>query len=98
MYRSHTCGELRTNHIGQKVTLSGWVQKLRDKGGMVWIDLRDRYGITQLMFGEGITEKSLLDQSRKVGREYVLQVTGEVIERESKNDSAQCVCRAPIYH
>jgi len=86
MYRSHTCGELRTNHIGQKVTLSGWVQKLRDKGGMVWIDLRDRYGITQLMFGEGITEKSLLDQSRKVGREYVLQVTGEVIERESKND------------
>ncbi len=86
MYRTHTCGELRNEHVGTKVTLSGWVQKLRDKGGMVWIDLRDRYGVTQLMFGEGVTNADVLAASRKVGREFVLQAEGEVIERESKND------------
>ncbi len=86
MYRTHTCGELRNEHVGIKVTLSGWVQKLRDKGGMVWIDLRDRYGVTQLMFGEGVTNADVLAASRKVGREFVLQAEGEVIERESKND------------
>lgn len=89
MYRTHTCGELRTEHVGTKVTLSGWVQKLRDKGGMVWVDLRDRYGVTQLMFGEGVTEADVLSKARKVGREFVLQAEGEVIERESKNDKIQ---------
>ncbi len=86
MYRTHTCGELRNEHVGTKVSLSGWVQKLRDKGGMVWIDLRDRYGVTQLMFGEGVTNADVLAASRKVGREFVLQAEGVVIERESKND------------
>jgi aspartyl-tRNA synthetase len=86
MYRTHTCGELRIEHVGKRIKLAGWVQKMRDKGGMVWIDLRDRYGVTQLMFGEGVTEAGLLTMARKVGREFVLQAEGEVIERESKND------------
>ena len=86
MYRTHTCGELRIEHVGKRITLAGWVQKMRDKGGMVWIDLRDRYGVTQLMFGEGVTEADLLAMARKVGREFVLQAEGVVIERESKND------------
>jgi aspartyl-tRNA synthetase len=86
MYRTHTCGELRIEHVGKRITLAGWVQKMRDKGGMVWIDLRDRYGVTQLMFGEGVTNADLLAMARKVGREFVLQAEGEVIERESKND------------
>lgn len=84
MYRSHTCGELRTEHIGNKVTLSGWVQKSRDLGGMTFMDLRDRYGITQLAFN--VDENSeLTGQARKCGREFVIQVEGEVIERSSKN-------------
>ncbi len=86
MYRTHTCGELRISHVGQNVKLSGWVQRVRDKGGMVWIDLRDRYGITQLMFEEGKTSAQLIEKSKKVGREFVLRVDGEVIERFSKND------------
>jgi len=85
MYRSHTCGELNEKHIGQKVQLSGWVQKVRDKGFVVWIDLRDRYGITQLVFDQERTDAKLLEKARQAGREYVLQVTGEVIERASKN-------------
>lgn len=85
MYRTHTCAELRREHIGIQVTLAGWVQKSRDKGGRIWIDLRDGYGLTQLMFGEGVTEKILLERARKVGREFVLQAEGEVIEREAKN-------------
>ena len=85
MYRTHTCGELSENNIGQTVTLSGWIAKSRDKGFVVWIDLRDRYGITQLVFDEERSEKALLDQARSLGRETVLQVRGKVIERASKN-------------
>ena len=86
MYRTHTCGALRQSDIGQKVTLSGWVQKIRDKGFMMWIDLRDRYGLTQLIFSEEQTEKELFEKARQLGREFVIQVKGEVIERASKND------------
>ncbi|GAB5474818.1 MAG: aspartate--tRNA ligase [Maribacter sp.] len=85
MYRSHTCGELRESHIGQKVTLSGWVHKTRDKGFVAWVDLRDRYGITQLVFDEDRTSTELLEQARGLGREFVVQAMGEVIERASKN-------------
>ena len=86
MLRTHTCGELRSNHVGQTVTLCGWVQKQRDKGGVVWIDLRDRYGITQLIFEEGVTDEALIEQAKKVGREFVVKATGEVVERYAKND------------
>ncbi|MFN7490158.1 MAG: aspartate--tRNA ligase [Chryseotalea sp.] len=86
MVRTHTCGELRLSNVGQTVTLAGWVQRTRDKGSVLWIDLRDRYGITQLLLEEGKTETSLLEKARQAGREFVLQVTGEVIERLSKND------------
>ncbi|MFT4697911.1 MAG: aspartyl-tRNA synthetase [Flavobacteriaceae bacterium] len=85
MYRSHTCGELRKNHCNETVTLSGWVQKSRDKGFMIWVDLRDRYGITQLMFDEERTPKEMMEKARTLGREFVIQVTGNVIERVSKN-------------
>ena len=85
MYRSHTCGELRMNNVGQTVTLSGWVQRTRDKGAMVWVDLRDRYGVTQLFFGDDSSDE-LKEQARSLGREFVVQVEGEVIERVSKND------------
>ncbi|MFZ9002776.1 MAG: aspartate--tRNA ligase [Robiginitalea sp.] len=85
MYRSHTCGELNERHVGEKVRLAGWVQKVRDKGFVVWIDLRDRYGITQLVFDQERTDKELLEKARQAGREFVLQVSGEVIERASKN-------------
>ncbi|MGB0914569.1 MAG: aspartate--tRNA ligase [Crocinitomicaceae bacterium] len=84
MYRSHTCGELRPSHIGSTVTLSGWVQKSRDLGGMTFLDLRDRYGITQLAFNLD-DAKELTEQARKLGREFVIKVEGEVIERSSKN-------------
>jgi len=86
MLRTHTCGELRLSNVGQTVTLAGWVQRTRDKGSVLWIDLRDRYGITQLLLEEGKTESSLIEKARQSGREFVLQVTGEVIERLSKND------------
>jgi len=85
MYRSHTCGELRQSHINNTVTLSGWVQKSRDKGFMIWIDLRDRYGITQLIFDEERSSKELMEKAKNLGREFVIQVTGTVIERASKN-------------
>jgi aspartyl-tRNA synthetase len=85
MYRSHTCGELRASHINTEITLSGWVQKVRDKGFMVWVDLRDRYGITQLIFDEDRTEKTMMEQAQKLGREFVIQIKGTVIERASKN-------------
>jgi len=85
MYRSHTCGELKQSHIDNTVTLSGWVQKSRDKGFMLWIDLRDRYGITQLIFDEERTAPELMEKAKKLGREFVIQVTGTVIERASKN-------------
>ncbi len=86
MLRTHTCGELRSEHAGQTVTLCGWVQKQRDKGGVVWIDLRDRYGVTQLIFEDGVTDQSIIDQAKKIGREFVVKATGEVVERYSKND------------
>ena len=84
MHRTHTCGELRINDINTTVTLSGWLQKSRDLGGMTFIDLRDRYGITQLAFNME-TNAALCEQARKCGREFVLKVTGKVIERSSKN-------------
>jgi aspartyl-tRNA synthetase len=85
MYRSHTCGELTANHINTEVTLAGWIQKSRDKGFVNWIDLRDRYGITQLVFDESRTDKAVFERSKTLGREFVIQVKGRVIERESKN-------------
>lgn len=85
MYRTHTCGELNESNIGQKVILAGWIQTIRDKGFVTWIDLRDRYGITQLVFDEQRTDKDLIEKARKLGREYVIQVSGTVIERSSKN-------------
>ena len=84
MYRSQTCGQLRTVNIGEKVTLAGWVQKSRDLGGMTFVDLRDRYGITQLAFNME-ENKDLCEKARKLGREFVIQIEGEVIERASKN-------------
>ncbi|MEN8765649.1 MAG: aspartate--tRNA ligase [Wenyingzhuangia sp.] len=85
MYRSHTNGELRIENINQEVTLSGWVQKSRDKGFLIWVDLRDRYGITQLIFDEERTPKAILDEAKTLGREFVIQIKGTVIEREAKN-------------
>jgi aspartyl-tRNA synthetase len=85
MYRSHNCGELNASHINTEVTLAGWVQKSRDKGFMNWVDLRDRYGITQLIFDEARTEKSVFELAKNLGREFVIQVKGTVIEREAKN-------------
>ena len=85
MYRSHSCGELRATNINNEVTLAGWVQKVRNKGFMVWVDLRDRYGITQLIFDEERTPKAMMEQAEKLGREFVIQVKGTVIERTSKN-------------
>lgn len=85
MYRSHSCGELRLTDRESEVTLSGWVQKVRDKGFVVWIDLRDRYGITQLVFDEERSKAGLLEAARGLGREFVIRVKGQVIERTSKN-------------
>ncbi len=85
MYRSHTCGALNASHINTEVTLAGWVQKSRDKGFMIWVDLRDRYGVTQLIFDEQRTDKAVFDCAKSLGREFVIQVKGTVIERESKN-------------
>jgi aspartyl-tRNA synthetase len=85
MYRTHTCGELNISHLDNIVTLSGWIQKIRDKGGIIWIDLRDRYGITQLIFDESIDSPELISKARELGREYVISVTGTVIKRESAN-------------
>ena len=85
MYRSHHCGQLRTSNINQEVTLSGWVQKSRDKGFVIWVDLRDRYGITQLIFDADRTSEAMMSMAKSLGREFVIQVTGTVIERSSKN-------------
>ncbi|MFT5848600.1 MAG: aspartyl-tRNA synthetase [Psychroserpens sp.] len=85
MYRSHNCGELRPSHINTEVTLSGWVQKSRNKGFIVWVDLRDRYGMTQLVFDEERTPKEMMKRAEDLGREFVVQVKGKVIERASKN-------------
>ena len=89
MYRSHHCGQLRTSHINEEVTLSGWVQKSRDKGFVIWVDLRDRYGITQLIFDAERTPEAMMSMAKSLGREFVIQVTGTVIERASKNPNLE---------
>ncbi|MHA8069170.1 aspartate--tRNA ligase [Aquirufa ecclesiirivi] len=86
MLRTHTNGELRLNHVGQEVTLCGWIQRTRDKGGMIWVDLRDRYGITQLMLEEGKSSVEALTMARNLGREFVVEAKGVVVERLAKND------------
>ncbi|WP_034259742.1 aspartate--tRNA ligase [Altibacter lentus] len=85
MYRTHSNGELNASHINTQVTLAGWVQKIRNKGFMIWVDLRDRYGITQLIFDEERTSKEVMEIASQLGREFVIQIDGTVIERESKN-------------
>ena len=85
MYRTTTCGALRLSQVGEQVTLAGWVQKARRMGGMIFVDLRDRYGITQLVFNESLVGPDLIAQAEKLGREYVIQVSGKVAERENKN-------------
>ena len=85
MYRTHNCGELRLKNLDQQVTLSGWIQKSRNKGFMLWIDLRDRFGVSQLIFDEHRSSKELFEKAKKLGREFVIQVKGSVIERTSKN-------------
>ena len=86
MYRSHNCGELRINDLNKQVKLSGWVQKVRDKGFIMWVDLRDRYGVTQLIFDQERTPSNVIDFAKTLGREFVINITGSVIERNSKND------------
>ena len=85
MFRTHTCGELNLDNLNEKVTLSGWVSVIRDKGFMIWIDLRDRYGVTQLILDEQRSDKDLFETAQKLGREFVIKISGTVIERESKN-------------
>ena len=85
MYRSHNCGELRINDLNKEVKLSGWVQKVRDKGFIMWVDLRDRYGLTQLIFDQERTHSNVIDLAKTLGREFVINITGSVIERNSKN-------------
>ena len=86
MYRTHTCGELRLSNAGQTVTLSGWVHKARKMGGMTFVDIRDRYGVTQLVFNNE-TDADLCELANKLGREFVIQVTGVVAERSNKNNN-----------
>ncbi len=86
MLRSHHCGELRLEHVNERVVLTGWVQRSRDKGGVIWVDLRDRYGLTQLIFEEGKTTQAVMDVARSLGREFVIKASGTVAERYSKND------------
>ena len=88
MYRTNTCGELRISNVGEKVTLAGWVQRTRKMGGMTFVDLRDRYGLTQLVFDEN-HDAALTEQANKLGREYVIQITGTVSERSSKNNKIE---------
>ncbi|MDA8758533.1 OB-fold nucleic acid binding domain-containing protein, partial [Flavobacteriaceae bacterium] len=85
MLRSHHCGALNEKHSNEDVTLAGWVQKVRNKGFIVWVDIRDRYGITQLIFDEERSPKAVFKKSLELGREDVIQIKGKVIERESKN-------------
>ncbi len=84
MYRTNTCGELRISNVGQEVTLAGWVQRTRKMGGMTFVDLRDRYGLTQLVFNEAV-DAQLCERANKLGREFCIQVKGKVEERQSKN-------------
>lgn len=85
MYRTHTCGELNDSHIGQTVTIAGWTQTIRDKGNIIWIDVRDRYGITQVVGESGRVTDDVLNALKGLGREFVIQIKGEVVERHSKN-------------
>ncbi|WP_027418678.1 aspartate--tRNA ligase [Crocinitomix catalasitica] len=85
MYRSHTCGELRSSHIGETVKIAGWVQTIRDKGNIIWIDMRDRYGIVQIVAEKGVVTDEVIAQLKDLGREFVVQIAGEVIERYQKN-------------
>ena len=85
MYRTHNCGELTSKNISNEVILSGWVQKIRNKGFIIWIDLRDRYGVTQIIFDQKRSSKKLIDKAQKIGREFVIKINGEVIKRESVN-------------
>src|SRR3972149_5519544 len=84
-HRTHTCGELSHADINKEVTLCGWVQRVRDKGGMLWIDVRDRYGVIQIVLEESSTEINCMQNAKSLGREYVIKVTGVVKERMSKN-------------
>ena len=84
MYRTHTCGELRIGDEGREVTLAGWVQRTRKMGGMTFVDVRDRYGITQVVFNNEL-DPALTDAANRLGREYVVQIKGKVAERSSKN-------------
>src|SRR5258708_6390223 len=86
MLRTHTCGELRIKDLNKEVILAGWVQRVRDKGSLLWIDLRDRYGVTQLFLEEGKAETKLVEIARQLGREFVVQVNGTVVERLSRNE------------
>jgi aspartyl-tRNA synthetase len=86
MLRTHTCGELRLSDVAKEVILCGWVAKVRDKGGMIWVDLRDRYGITQLILEEGKADKKVLGLARSLGREFVISAKGQVVERLAKNN------------
>ena len=86
MYRSHNCGELRISDAGTNVKLSGWVQKIRNKGFLIWIDLRDRYGITQLIINSEKSTKEVLESVKNIGREFVIQIDGEVIKRVASNE------------
>ena len=85
MYRTHNCGELTLKNISNEVILSGWVQKIRNKGFIIWIDLRDRYGVTQIIFDQKRSSKKIIDKAQKIGREFVIKINGEVIKRESVN-------------
>ena len=85
MYRTHNCGELRAQNIGEKVTVAGWVQTTRNKGNIIWIDLRDRYGLIQIVGETGVVTDQVLEELKTLGREYVVQIEGEVIERYDKN-------------
>ena len=97
MYRTNTCGELRISDAGKQVTLAGWVQRSRKMGGMTFVDLRDRYGITQLVFNEEV-DKSLCESANKLGREYCIQVEGTVCERQSKNANLPTERHAAVHH
>ena len=91
MYRDKTCGELRIEDCGKEVTLSGWVQRTRKMGGMTFVDIRDRYGITQVVFNNEVNEE-LCESANKLGREFVIQVKGTVAERSSKNNNNRERC------
>ena len=87
MYRTHNCNNLKRENLNESVTLSGWVQKTRNKGFIIWVDLRDRYGITQLVFDEERTPEEVFNKAKALNREFVIQVKGIVLERESKNSN-----------